>query len=129
VVLFNECGECRGTDERSVAGQDDDVVVIEQVIVWERRERDRDRIACPSWERLFHEVDLESPKCLIGHHLGDLSPLVADNHDDSIDVDFSERPQGVDHHREPAQSVERFGQFRTHPTAFTGGQHYRGQRA
>jgi hypothetical protein len=105
VVLFDERGERRWTDQGRVTGQDEHIIVVEQIIVRKCRERYCDRVTSPSGKGLFHEVDLETVWRFFGYDLGDLSTLKADDHDNSIGIYFSEGSEGVDHHRHPTETV------------------------
>ena len=105
----------RGRQQRGVARQHHDVVVVKVCDVVEGAERHADRITSPALLCLHREGDLESARCELGDRLDHMIRLVTHDDDDPVDVELGERVDHVQHHWPSTDAMEGFGERRAHP--------------
>ena len=127
-VLGHQVAEGGRADEGRVAGQDDDVGVVEVGIVGEGGEGHGQGVGRAPGDPLLDEVDEEVGRAVLLEGLGDGLGPVADHHDRPLDVELGQGVEHVEEHRPPAQRVERLGQRRPHPGAVARRHDHRTQR-
>ena len=115
-VLGHQVAERGRADQRGVAGQHDDVAVVE-VVVGEGGERHRQGVARAPGDLLLDEVDEQVGRAVLLQGLGDRLGPVAHHHDRPVDEELGQGVEDVEEHRPPAQRMERLGQRRPHPGA------------
>ena len=125
-MALDERRERRPSQKRRVAGQHDDVALVEvgrPIGAGQTRERHRDRVAGSARFELLDELDGEVPGSFGLDGLYDLGRSMADDDHDPLHGQRAERIENVQDHRTPAQPVQRLRRARPHPRAFARGEH------
>ena len=109
------------TQERRVARQHHDGRVVVVVVATEGGHADRSGVAGAVLLVLFDERDVGPLGRSQLHLLGDLFGAVPDDDGGAVGVEVLERMDDVQHHRSPADEVQRLGAAGTHAGALAGG--------
>ena len=121
-VALDEGRERRAPEKRGVAGQHDDVTLVEvgePVGAEKSRERDRDGVAGTARLGLFDELEGEPVGRLGLDGLCDLGCARADDHDNPVHDQLGERVENIEDHRSPTEAVQRLGGRGLHSSAFS----------
>ncbi len=111
------------SQQRRVAGQDQDVAVARAEFVVDRRQRHRDRVAGAQLLALLDEDQVDVGAGPLGEGLLDPRGAVTDDDDRRAHVLLDGGVQDVEHHRASAEVVQRLGAGRLHPRSLARGEH------
>ena len=124
-VVVDQRRDVLGSQQRGIAGQDQDVTVV--IVVGQPDQSDQRRVAGPALHPLLDEVHRDVAHVL-EHGLGHPVALVAHDDRHPRGVGAGERVDHVHQHGSSAQPVQRLGARRLHPAALARGEHHRGER-
>ena len=120
-VLGHEAGHRLGPQERRVAGDHEDVaVVLRLVVLGQTGEADGHRVARAPLDGLLDELERQ-PRAVLGELLRDPLGAMPDDDHRPLELGSGQRVEDVEHHRPPAQQVQRLRPGRPHPRALTSG--------
>ena len=124
-MLADELGDGAGPQQRRVAREHEHVeVVVEVVVVGQAGEAHGEGVAGAALHVLLHELEVQ-PGAVLGELLGDALGAVAHHDDGPVDLLGRQRVEDVEHHRPPAEQVQRLRAGGPHPRALPRRQDHR----
>ena len=112
-MLGHQLRDRAGPQERRVAGQDEHVHVVVEVVVVEGGEADGEGVARAALHVLLDELEAQAG-AVLGELLGDALGAVAHHHDRPVDLRRREGVEDVQHHGATAEQVQGLRPGRPH---------------